>query len=180
MRNEEDLINALARGEEYALEILFEQHYEPLWKYSLTILRNPHDAEEVVNDTFFRAYRYRRSFAGKGSFAGWLFKIARNLCMDYLKKRNAKIEVVPDIHCYDKRAIVPHNNNLQHTLDALNLLKLEYREVIILKDISGYSLGEIAAITDKSLSSVKSLHHRALKAMENLLKEQRGGLQDGM
>lgn len=180
MRNEEDLINALARGEEYALEILFERHYEPLWKYSLTILRNPHDAEEVVNDAFFRAYRYGRTFAGEGSFAGWLFRIARNLCMDCMKKRNAKIEAVPDIHCYDKRTVAPHNQDLRVINEALDNLKLEYSEVIILKDISGYSLGEISVIMNKSLSSVKSLHHRALKAMGNLLKEQRGGEHHGM
>lgn len=180
MRNEEDLINALARGEEYALEILFEKHYEPLWKYSLAILRNPYDAGEVVNDTFFRAYRYVRTFAGKGSFAGWLFRIARNLCLNCLKKRSNKIEAVLDIYRYDKRTIAPQNHDLQDIGEALNSLKLEYREVIILKDISGYSLGEISVIRNKSLSSVKSLHRRALKAMGKLLKEQRGGFQNGM
>ncbi len=180
MRNEENLINALARGEEYALEILFERHYESLWKYSLIILKNPHDAEEVVNDTFFRAYRYARTFAGEGSFAGWLFRIARNLCLDCIKKRSAKIEAVQDIYAYGDRIHSIKNSDLQNISDALNSLKPEYREVIILKDISGYSLGEISAIMDKSPSSVKSLHHRALKTMGDHLKEHRKGEHHGM
>lgn len=180
MINEENLIKALARGEEYALEILFERHYEPLWKYSLTILRDPHDAGEVVNDTFFRAFRYARSFSGEGSFSGWLFKIARNLCMDCLKKRNDKIEAVPDIRPFQRKNVVPENRQLWDISDAINSLKPEHREVIILKDISGYSLGEISEITGKSPSSVKSLRHRALKALGGLLKEQQGGKRHGM
>ena len=77
MWNEEELIEAVARGEEFALEILFEHHYSSLWKYILVILKNPDDTKEVINETFFRAFRQIRYFRKEGTFSAWLFRKPR-------------------------------------------------------------------------------------------------------
>ncbi|HPZ09505.1 MAG TPA: RNA polymerase sigma factor [Candidatus Eremiobacteraeota bacterium] len=168
MWNEEELIDSLARGEEFALEILFEHHYEALWKYVLVILKNTDDAKEVVNETFFRAFRHARHYQGKGSFTGWLFRIARNLSIDYIKKRNNEIELLSDI---PEKVI---NDPLKEKLfEELYCLKEKYREIIILKDMAGYSIKEISQIMGITTSAVKTLHHRAIKRLRDKVRHVR-------
>ena len=174
MKSEEDLIRAMARGEEYALEILFERHYESLWKYLLVVLRNPGDSQEVINETFFRAFRYARSFQGEGPFAGWLFKIARNLCMDYLKKRKDRIITVPDYELPSGERIAAKDPSAEKVVEQMAGLKKEYCEVILLKDIAGYSMREIAGIMGKTVPAVKTLHHRAIKKLRGKMNLSRG------
>jgi len=168
MFNENDLVEAMARGEEFALELLFEKHYEPLWKYTLVILKNQDDAKEVVNETFFRAFRYASNFHGKGSLGGWLIKIAKNLCIDCLNKRKKQfhtdsIENIPD------NPDTCNESQKSRILEELSTLKEEYGEIIILKDIVGYSIKEISQILGKSNSAVKTLHHRAIKSLRKKL-----------
>lgn len=165
MWNEEELIEAVARGEEFALEILFEHHYSSLWKYILVILKNPDDTKEVINETFFRAFRQIRYFRKEGTFSAWLFRIARNMSIDYLKKRSSDVEFQPCNHAAD-------NSLRERILEELEYIKTEYRDIIILKDISGYTMQEIAQMMNITVSAAKTLHHRAVKRLrERFLKE---------
>jgi RNA polymerase sigma-70 factor (ECF subfamily) len=160
MWNEDELIEAIARGEEFALEILFERHYEALWKYTLVILKNTDDTKEVINETFFRAFRQIRNFRKEGTFSAWLFRIARNLSIDYLKKRSNETEFTPD-YCIAQRS----DPLKEKILEELEFLKAEYREIILLKDIAGYRIQEISQIMDITVSAAKTLHHRAIKKL---------------
>ena len=174
MRTEEELVHAMARGEEYALEILFDRHYDSLWKYVLVILKNPDDTREVINDTFYRVFRYAGTFSFKGSFAGWLFRIAKNLCMDHLNRRNKSIQAIPSDNANQFSLLKSEdstlaNDMLDKILVKLENLKPEYRDIIILKDITGYSIKEIAAIMEKSVPAIKTLHHRALRKLRSLI-----------
>ncbi|MEQ8168168.1 MAG: RNA polymerase sigma factor [Candidatus Eremiobacterota bacterium] len=165
MWNEEELIEAVARGEEFALEILFEHHYSSLWKYILVILKNPDDAKEVINETFFRAFRQIRHFRKEGTFSAWLFRIARNLSLDYLKKRNFNHELQTCNYVTDDPL-------KERILEELEYIKQEYRDIIMLKDISGYTMQEISQIMCITVSAAKTLHHRAIKQLrERFLKE---------
>lgn len=165
MWNEEELIEAVARGEEFALEILFERHYSSLWKYILVILKNPDDAKEVINETFFRAFRQIRYFRKEGTFSAWLFRIARNLSLDYLKKRKFNA----DLQAYNDVKPDPMKEKI---LEKLEYIKTEYRDIIMLKDISGYTMQEISQIMGITVSAAKTLHHRAIKKLrERFFKE---------
>jgi len=158
MWNEEELIEAVARGEEFALEILFERHYSSLWKYILVILKNPDDAKEVINETFFRAFRQIRHFRKEGTLSAWLFRIGRNMSIDYLKKRSSDMKFQPCNHVTD-------NTLRERILEELEYIKTEYRDVIILKDISGYTMQEVSQIMGITVSAAKTLHHRAIKKL---------------
>lgn len=173
MFSEEELIERMVRGEEFALELLFEKHYDAIWKYTLVILKNPDDAREVVNETFFRAFRYATGFQGKGSFGGWLLKIARNLCMDCLNKRKKGFSLC-SIDAISENRELSYQKDYDEFSDLLQGLKDEYREIIILKDIAGYTIKEIALILDKSISSVKTLHHRAVNKLRDKINPLRG------
>jgi len=170
MWNEDELIEAIARGEEFAMEILFERHYEALWKYTLVILKNTDDTKEVINETFFRAFRQIRNFRKEGAFSAWLFRIARNLSIDYLKKRHNELEFLTD------QAVMQRVDPLKEKiLEELEFLKSEYKEIILLKDIAGYRIQEISQIMDITISAAKTLHHRAIKKLRervNLSKEE--------
>ncbi|MEQ8190056.1 MAG: RNA polymerase sigma factor [Candidatus Eremiobacterota bacterium] len=165
MWNEEELIEAVARGEEFALELLFERHYSSLWKYILVILKNPDDTKEVINETFFLAFRQIRYFRKEGTFSAWLFRIARNLSIDYLKKRKFNA----DLQAYNDVTPDPMKEKI---LEELEYIKTEYRDIIMLKDISGYTMQEIAQMMNITVSAAKTLHHRAIKKLkERCLKE---------
>jgi len=171
MWKDEELVEAVARGEEFALEILFEKHYEPLFKYTLVILKNRDDAKEVVNETFFRTFRYARNFRG-GSFSSWLFKIAKNLSIDYLNKRNKDIQSVAEIPELCKgESFAGFKEKITEEMENL---KPEYREILLLKDFAGYSIKEIAEITGKNPSAVKTMHHRAIKSLREKLIDVKG------
>jgi len=180
MWNEEELVEALARGEEFALEILFERHCGAVWKYILVILKSREDAKEVLNETFFRVFRYAANFSGRGSFSGWLFRIARNICMDRLRKRKSHIKLVSDIKKSVESKLSEHITDGDRLLEMMDKLKPEYRDIIILKEISGYSMREISVVMGKSVSAVKTLHHRAIKKLRGIFFRPERKAFDGM
>ncbi|MCD4783207.1 MAG: RNA polymerase sigma factor [Candidatus Eremiobacteraeota bacterium] len=168
MHNENELIQAVARGEEYALEILFERHYEGIWKYALVILKNPEDAKEVVNDTFFRAFRYAGQFRGDGLFSAWLYRIAKNLCMNILNRRKKLLKAVSVVGDEMRKYNNSSAPDIAPFIEKLDNLKADYRDVIILKDISGYSMKEMAGIMGRSVPAIKTLHHRAINKLREI------------
>ena len=170
MFREDELLEAMARGEEFALEILFERHYEPVWKYAMTLLRDAEEAGEVVNETFFRIFTFAADFQGRGAFSAWLIRITRNLCFDYLRKRKTRLKVMEEVS--SAPPVSAHCDPLWEKVACeLDFLKDEYREIILLKDIAGYRIEEIAGILDKSVPAVKTLHHRAIGRLRERLAE---------
>jgi len=142
------------------------------------------DAEDIVQEAMLRAYKYFDRFAGS-AFRPWLLAIVRNTAMTWLKRnRSNKVEFMPDFQSMELaddfgmfQAESPENSLLQRDLaarvnQAVSSLPDEFREVIILRELSELSYKEIAAVTNVPIGTVMSRLSRARRLLANSLSEQ--------
>lgn len=134
-------------------------------------------AEDITHDTFVNAYRHLDSFENRSSPKTWLFRIAHNLTVDYIKKKKP-IQVALDIFLSKKandplpEDIVQINERNKVIYKALQKLKVSYRQVILLRMINGFSSTETAEVLEWSEAKVRTTLHRGLKRLrEEILKE---------
>lgn len=168
---ENRLVARFRQGETEALGTLFEMHADRVFAYSRHMLRNREDAEEVTTETFVKAFQHALNYRADGPFMGWLFRIARNLCLDRLKQP-CLIGLEPayvDVICDGKST--EHQSETKIVVNqALDMLSDEYRMILMLCDVQQWDAQEAAFILEKSLPATKSLLYRARRALKELLK----------
>jgi len=173
----------LGKGNKLAL---FEEtvlpHAAAAYNLARWLTGNEHDAEDVSQEAYMRAFKFFEGFRGIDSRA-WLLAIVRNTCYTWLKEKKMldKMTVFDEeIHSIDENVSNPESNLLQ-ALDnerirkAIEELPLEYREAIVLCDLEGLSYKEIAQITKLPIGTVMSRLARARKRLIEYL----GGTADG-
>lgn len=148
------------------------------------MLGNRHEAEDVAQEAFIRAYVNIKSFNQDLKFSTWLFRIATNLCIDRIRKKkpdyylDAEVSGTDGLTMYSQlssNAPLPENEleslELQETVQK-EILKLpeKYRSVIVLKYIEELSLNEISEILDMPLGTVKTRIHRGREALRQQLR----------
>lgn len=164
-QNESELVLRLYKRDEQAFEELYNSHRRSVWLYCLKIVGDKDLASDIFQETFIRVHEKMSSFRGTGSLSGWIFRIARNLCYDALRrtKNHHSVDEVEDlVSPTNSYETVDHREELRKALDAL---KPEQREIILLREIQGFSYQEIADLTGVSLASVKV---RLFRAREKL------------
>ena len=81
------------KGNQQAFRALVERHSRPLFRLAYRMTGNEHDAEDLVQETFLRAYKQLHSFDGRAAFGTWLYRIATNCALDLLRSRKTRAEV---------------------------------------------------------------------------------------
>jgi RNA polymerase sigma-70 factor, ECF subfamily len=172
---------AVARGDMRALETLFMKYQASVYQTALGITRDPHVAEEVLQDTFFRLYRHAGRLDGSLPLAPWLYRVAVNLCYNRLKGLRAWTD---SFHELAERLFMPSSvsperaaerNELQALVQlALGDLDPKHRAVLVLYYLHDYSVQEIGEITGVPEGTVKSRLFHARKLLRQRL-EQRFG-----
>lgn len=164
-----------------SLAALQDDYTGPLHAYALRRLGDRRAAEEVVQDTFVRAWRHADRFdPERGSEAAWLFTIASNLVIDRLRRRNARPVVSGNL---DEGAAVtaadavdepPVDRILEawQLAEAMSRLSQEHRTAIVLCHHRGHSVAEAAAILDVPEGTIKSRVYYGLRALRLQLEEQ--------
>jgi RNA polymerase sigma-70 factor, ECF subfamily len=134
-------------------------------------------AEDLRHETFLKAYVNDDSFRGNSNPKTWLFSIAHNITVDYIRKRRP-LTILQDVLLFNKdpkplpEEIIEIKESSQELYTALAKLKDSYREVIILRKIKEFSIEETSTILGWYESKVKSILFRAIQALEKkLLKE---------
>lgn len=156
-------------GDDSAFEDLYRRYYRRLYRYCLRRVGDPHDAEEVVQETFVRAVSALPRFAGERRFYPWLTVIASRLCVD-THRRHARTEPAADIDLgtveveYEKRLVDAEDRAL--LMAALDRLGPRHREVLRLREELGLSYQAIAEEFDVSIGTVEALLWRARKALK--------------
>ena len=144
---------------------LYELYGEKIFRYTLRMLGNRADAEDATAETFLRVLRRSAELRADGAFKTWLFRIARNLCID--KMRQHKLLELPAEAQYggtEERAA------LRVTVQqALKELPLEYREPLILCDLEDISAKEAADTLGISVPALKSRLYRGRRALRDKL-----------
>jgi RNA polymerase sigma-70 factor (ECF subfamily) len=141
-------------------EQFYKANYNRVYYYLINLSNNANLAEELTQETFYKAMQFIIAKGTKDHSTAWLLKIAHNLFVDYIRKN--KISLV------DIEAITQESRDvgltIEEKLDLYNLLNelpIRFKTIIILKDYFGFSYQEISDILNCSLSTVKMTLHRA-------------------
>ena len=166
------LMLAVRDGDTDRLGELFERHHRRLYAFCLHLMRQPAAAEDIVQNVFHRILKYRHTYRDDGSFATWMYRLARNCSADFFQKQSTTpVSVAPDdLHSHasaepqpDARAA--QTDDLAFLNTALGRLPREHREIIVLSRIQNLGHREIARILECSDGAARVRAHRALNAL---------------
>ena len=168
----DNCIARIAGGDQQALAQLYEQTRAAVYGFALSILKVPHDAEDVLHDAYLQVWSAAGSYRSQGKPMAWLLTIVRNLSMDLLRRRS-RSEALSWEECRDQFADQPAVTPEERILLASLLSSLgdEERQVVTLHALSGLKHREIAALLDLPLATVLSKYSRALKKLQLSWKE---------
>jgi RNA polymerase sigma-70 factor (ECF subfamily) len=161
------LLEALRRGEKGAFNVLYHRYRLQLYRFALRFLSSPSSAEDAVHETFLKLYRSVESLDRADSLRHWLFRVLRNEALMVIRRRHPS-EVADEENLWvseDPSTALEGKESEEIIQTALHLLKPEYREVILLREFEHLSYGEIARVTESSVSSVKSRLFKARRAL---------------
>lgn len=162
---EKKWLTALAKGDPNALGGIYEMYGERIFRYTYRMLGNRSDAEDATAETFLRVLRRSAELRADGAFRTWLFRIARNLCID--KMRQHKLMELPADAQY---AGGEEKATLRITIQqALSDLPTEYREPLVLCDLEDMAAREAAEVLKISVPALKSRLYRGRRALRDKL-----------
>jgi RNA polymerase sigma-70 factor (TIGR02960 family) len=189
----DELVAAAKAGDEPAFAALVERHRRELHVHCYRMLGSFEEAEDLVQETFLRAWRKRDSFEGGASwFRAWLYRIATNACLDALRRRSRQprelrsFAEVPWLQPYPDRlldeiapsdtqpdAVVVAKETIELAyLAAIQLLPPRQRAVLILRDVLDWSASETASLLDMSVAAANSALQRARATLREQLPAQ--------
>lgn len=164
----EGLLRRLATGEKDTLAELYRETRAAVYGFALSILKNPADAEDVLQDTYIQIYSAAGSYWPKGNPMAWILTIAKNLSLMKLRWRSRFQDL--ESHEWEAAATVAAPSEDRPLLQAaLKILSEEERQIILLHALSGLKHREIGALLDLALPTVLSKYHRGLKKLRNYL-----------
>ena len=177
-------IKQVIKGDQDAFAEIVEIYSNSIYQLGYRMLGNRHEAEDIAQEAFIRAYVNIKSFNQDLKFSTWLFRIATNLCIDRIRKKkpdyylDAEVSGTDGLTMYSQLASnspIPEQEleslELQESVQK-EILKLpeKYRSVIVLKYIEELSLNEISEILDLPLGTVKTRIHRGREALRQQLR----------
>ena len=167
-----------------------------LYSAALRMTRNPADAEDLVQETYLKAYRAFGSFKEGTNLKAWLYRILTNTFINSYRARKRRpeqtdIDEVEDLYLYRRLGGLeavnasrsPEEEVLEHfteaeVKDAVEALPEQFRMAVLLADVEGFSYKEIAEILDIPIGTVMSRLHRGRKALQKTLHD--FGMQRGL
>ena len=141
---------------------IYEEYFDRVYYKVLSVVKNNDDAEDICQETFISVYKNLSKFREESNIYTWIYRIAINKTYDFFKKRKVEFEINDDV------LSLPEDINFDTKVilqEKLKLISEKEREIVILKDIYGYKLKEIAEMKSMKLSTVKSVYYKALKDM---------------
>ena len=194
MEEELKIIARVNSGDTEAFELLVAANQSKVYSLALRMTGNEEDALDISQEAFLRAYLSLSGFRGDSKFSVWMYRLTSNLCIDFLRKkkrgtavtltlgededsREQELEIPDQRYCpeteVERRALREAVNS------GLAELTEEYRQILILREISGLSYEEIAKTLDLEPGTVKSRIFRARKKLAAILLRE-GNFPDGV
>lgn len=178
--SDEELIALVTRGDEPAFNRLVQRYKDPLTSFAFRFLGDGDEADDIVQETLVRVYRNASSFDLSMKFSTWIYTIAANLARTRARRRSLGRFIRLGFSQEGQPRDLPSSAPLpdeeadaalreEEVHRAIQKLPLEFREVIVLRDIQELSYEEIAAITGKSVGTIKSRISRGRERLRALL-----------
>lgn len=182
--SDEELIKVFQdRNTIEAYEILVKRFKDPLMNFVYRFVGDRDVSTDIVQDTMIKFYLNKDSYQSIAKFSTWIYTIAGNLAKNELKRRNRRsmlsISNSDDddfvLQIEDQKIVAPDraaDNKMKNEIvqKALLKIKIVYREMVILRDIEGFSYEEIVELTGVSIGTVKSRINRGRAHLQNLLR----------
>ena len=175
---DQQLITQTLDGQTAAFGILVRKYQDRLFNSMVHLLRNPSDAEDVVQDAFLQALRKLDTFQGNSQFYTWLFRIARNTAISKLRRKKPTVSL--ESTDSQQRLDFPDDGPTPSTemergerqtglMRAMDQLSGEHREILILREMEEQNYETISEILDLPVGTVRSRLHRARLQLKEML-----------
>ncbi len=174
-------------GDRDAYRVLVERHSRTVYRMAYRMMGNAHDAEDVVQEAFLRAYEKLKQFAGNANFGTWVYRIAANYAIDRLRQRNSEeakregsiksggqfLEVDPLSQVRDTspspERLAGSAQLAERMKAALNALSPAERTAIVMRHWDGCGIEEIAAVLNANSNATKNTVFRAVQKLRRAL-----------
>ena len=176
---EVQIVQLVLQGDVNAFEKLVLEYEKSVYALTQRMTGNAEDAADMTQETFIKAYNSLSSFRGDSKFSVWLYRIATNVCLDFLRSKSRKPTVSLSMEDDDGEEveldIADESQSPERLLErgltrdavrrGLNALSSEYRQILLLREIQGLSYEEIADVLTLEVGTVKSRIFRARKRL---------------
>lgn len=184
-QSDEDLMLAFCQGESHAFNELLKRHQKGVYNFLNRQLGQTQNADEAFQEVFVRVVRAKESYSPSAKFTTWLYTIARNYCVDQIRKARFR-QTVPIAEEHDDgeplgEYVVHHAESaekklafqqvMQHLERAMQQINPDQREVFVLREVQHLPFEEIATIVGASTNTVKSRMRYALLALRTELEK---------
>ncbi len=168
-------IYQVAQKSDIAFAKLYKLTSDAVYGFALSVLKNTHDAEDVLQDCYISIFNAAPNYRSDGKPMAWILTITRNLCYQRLRK-NAKISDIPEEdwerYLDSKEGISVEDKMIISA--CMNILSDDERQIVVLHAVAGFKHKEIAHILDMHLSTVLSKYNRALKKLKTEIEKEGG------
>lgn len=186
MGDERNLVERAKAGDQDAFAQLMEANQSRIYNLTLRMTGSPEDAAELTQEAFFNAWQGLPKFQGDSSFATWLYRLASNASIDFLRRekrrKNISMTVSLDDEEGERQAELPDTRHspeaeaekkeLREAIDkGLQSLSQEHRQVLVMRELNGLSYAEIGDVLGLEEGTVKSRIARARLALRKFLVE---------
>ena len=181
-----ELVGRCQRGDTQAFNELVTRHRGRIYIMIYNMVHNEQDAWDLAQDGFFKAWKSIGKFRGQSSFYTWLYRIAMNLCIDWVRKRQIEggtefddgleMRIEPGAAMIPSTMIAPHEKMERDEIrvridEAIGRLSPEHRSAILMREVEGMQYEEIAEVQKCSMGTVMSRLFYARKKLQTLLKD---------
>ena len=173
-------ITLAKQGNQTAFCRIVEKYQRPVYNICYHMLRNPEDAEDAAQEVFLRAYAKLDTYDDDRHFSTWLFAIASHYCMDRWKKRSLPLvswdnsrDCLSDRWATQPEKVMLEAETSQEVRNLLQILRPDYRLLVIMKYWHTMSYEEIAKTLDTTVSTIKSKLFRARKIMAKAVMQEK-------
>ncbi len=185
---DEELVRRVQKGDKKAFDLLVIKYQNRIIQLINRYVRDPHEAQDIAQETFIKAYRAMASFRGDSAFYTWIYRIAINTAKNHIAARSRRptddeIEVEVAEQFEGENSLrdqetpegILLSEELGRTIQvALDELPVELRTAITLREMDGLSYDEIADVMDCPVGTVRSRIFRAREAIEKKIKSLTG------
>ena len=175
---EAKLIEKSIKGDVASFELLIQKYRQYVYNIAYRMMGNSYDADDMAQEALIKAYKAIHQFKGDSQFSTWLYRIAMNTCKDELRRRKEALPLDDGIDTLTEAEksksdplIIYEQKELQLKVQsALNKLSVDGKEVIILRDIMGYSYEEIGNMLQIPIGTVRSRINRNRSMLKDILR----------
>ena len=172
---ENKLIEDSIRGKASAFGSLYDYYQPKIYRFVLVKVGRREEAEDLTHQTFLNAWANVKRYQNLGfPFSSWLYRIARNLIVDFYRTRRneSSLEKIDPEYFVVQASThfdVADKMDVEKVKSAIQNLKPEYQDVIMMRFVEDMAIKEVALAMDKTEGAVKLIQHRAIKELKNLL-----------